>query len=397
MQRRGQGQGQGQYDLGGGFGGQIYQGWMEKEGIPVYKALVGVEDLTELPRKPWARMGGKGTFIELEGTVQARKGLYLVEIPSGGALQPEKHLYDELLYVLRGRGLAEVWLEGQPKRTFEWGEGSLFAIPLNASHRLVNGGREPAFIFAQTSAPLSMTALHTTDFIFDCDHNFTDRFKGEADYFVAGKDRVRQELPTGGTRGTRWETNFVPDLRAVVGDYMSPWKVEGGKQTYIIVASWAGIHTSEWPVGIYHKCHYHGPGAILVGLKSEGYVLVWPRYCGIHPYQDGYGDQVSKVNWKVGSIYCPPNEWFHQHFNTGTEPAQHLAVTGGGLGIEMPTVTDRRSGAGSPSIRDGGTVIEYEDEDPEIRRMFEKALKQNKVKFAMKPVVYRTDPFKESF
>ena len=379
-----------------GFGSEVYEEWMKGEGIPVYQAMVGIEDISQLPRRPWARTGGLGTFIELEGTKQARKGIYLTEIPPGGALEPERHLYDDLLLILQGRGLAEVWQEGQPRHTFEFGEGSLFAIPLNAWHRLVNGGRQPVLIFAQTSAPLAMTTFRSTEFIFNCDYNFTDRYSGQSDYFLASGKRTRQELAGGGTRGTRWETNFVPDVRAVVGDYLSPWKVEGGRQTYIILSSWAGVHLSEWPVGIYHKAHYHGPGAVLVGLKSEGYVLVWPRQYGIHPFQSGYGDKVEKIDWKPGSIYCPPYEWFHQNFNTGGEEAQHLAVTGGGLGIELPTLTQRTSGAGSPSIRDGGTVIEYEDEDPEIRRMFQEELRENGVEFAMKPVVYRTDPFRQS-
>src|SRR3990170_2342651 len=110
---------------------KVYKEWMGKEGIPVYETFAGVADITELPRGPWARTGGYGTFIELEGMKEAGLLLYVVEIPAGGALEPEKHLYDELIYILRGRGLSEVWHEGQPKRTFEWGEGSLFAIPLN--------------------------------------------------------------------------------------------------------------------------------------------------------------------------------------------------------------------------------------------------------------------------
>ncbi|MDZ4246371.1 MAG: cupin domain-containing protein, partial [Dehalococcoidia bacterium] len=299
-----------------------YEDWMEQEGIPVYTAFAGIEDVTELPRRPWARMGGLGTFIEMEGTKQSRKLLYVVEIPAGGALEPEKHLYDELLCVLRGRGLAEIWQEGEGKHTFEWGEGSLFAMPLNVWHRFINGGREPVLILAQTSAPLVMTAFRETDFIFNCDHKFPNRYTGKADYFQATENRSRQLLASGETRGTRWETNFVPDIRTIVGDYMSPWKVEGGQQIYIVMAAWSGLHLSTWPLGIYHKAHYHGPGAILLGLHSEGYVLLWPRRCGIHPYQDGYEDKVIKLNWGPNSVYCPPLEWFHQHFNTGKEPAR---------------------------------------------------------------------------
>ncbi|MFC2056325.1 cupin domain-containing protein [Chloroflexota bacterium] len=373
-------------------GRQVYDDWMEKEGIPVYQAMNSVEDVTELPRRPWARTGGLGTFIQLEATKVARAELYVLEIPAGRALEPEKHLYDEILYVLRGRGLAEVWHEGQGKVTFEWAEGSLFAIPLNAWHRLVNGGREPVLIFGQSGAPLMMNSLRNTEFVFNCPYSFTDRFTGETDYFVAGKERDRE----GG--GSTWETNFVPDVRTCfLSD--NPAKVESGRLTPFIMAATAfgDVHSSEWPAGIYHKGHFHGPGAVLLGLKGEGYVLLWPRQYGIHPYQDGHGDGVIKVPWKQHSIYAPQNEWFHQHFNTGREPARHLALKGGGLGTELPTLRKGVINGVLTSVREaGGWLIEYEDEDPEIRRMFQEELRQKGVEFAMKPVVYRTDSFKLS-
>ncbi|MBI2853538.1 MAG: cupin domain-containing protein [Chloroflexi bacterium] len=375
--------------------------WMEKEGIPVYRAFAGIEDLTELPRRPWARLGGSGTFIEMESTRQARTLLYVAEIPPGGALEPEKHLYDELIYILRGRGLSEVWNQGQPKRTFEWGEGSLFAIPLNAWHRFANGGREPALFFAVTCAPLVMEAVRNTEFVFNCDYNFTDRFGGQSDYFLASEKRsyVRERPDGGGEQQLFWETNFIPDVRtAFLGNHVSPGKIEGGRQTRIRMAGWARLHTSEWPSGKYHKAHHHGPGAIIMGLRSEGYVMLWHKQYGIHPFQDGHGDKVMKVNWKPGSIYSPPREWFHQHFNTGREPARHWADTGSGIGNDLPTLKEltELGYENVRSVRDGGRLIHYEDEDPEIRRMFQEELRQKGIECTMSPVVYRTDPFELS-
>ncbi|MBI2829852.1 MAG: cupin domain-containing protein [Chloroflexi bacterium] len=368
----------------------FHEEWMQQQGIPVYREVAGIEDIAELPRRPWARMGGLGTFIELQGTKEAGKLLYVVEIPSGGSLEPEKHLYDELIYVLRGRGLSEVWQEGQSKRTFEWGEGSLFAIPLNAWHRLVNGSREPVVFFSVSNAPLIMEALRNTEFVFNCNHNFTDRYQGQADYFLASDKRRRDR------NQTFWETNFVPDVRnAFLDDAYE--KVAGGQLTFFTISSWTTAHSSEWPVGRYHKAHFHGPGAVLLGLKSVGYVLVWPRQYGIHPYQDGQGDKVIKMDWKPGSIYSPYGyESFHQHFNSGPEPARHLAVTGGGsrFGAQGPN-HDERGYLGFISVREGGRLIEYEDEDPAVRRMFEEELRKKGIKCTMPPVVYRTDPFKQ--
>ncbi len=316
--------------------------------------------------------------------------MYVVEIPAGGALEPERHLYDELIYVLRGRGLSEIWHQGQPKRTFEWGEGSLFAIPLNAWHRLVNGGQEPVLLFAQTSLPAVMNTLRNSEFIFNCDYNFTDRYTGLADYFLDQKAPSHKEE----TRFVRWETNFVADVRTCfLGDHLSPQKVLGGRQTGIRMAGWGTQHTSEWPVGMYHKAHYHGPGAILFGLRSSGFVLMWHAQYGLQPFQDGHADKVVNVNWKPGSIYCPPTDWFHQHFNTGPESARHWATTGGGIGIELPSLEISTSPRGGISAwrHDGRIqgfmeVIEHEDEDPEIRRMFKEELKKNGIEFAMPPL-----------
>lgn len=366
----------------------FHEEWLEKEGIPVYRATAGVEDITELPRKPWARVGGRGTFIQLDGTKQAGKLVYVAEIPGGGALEPERHLYDELLYILRGRGLTELWHQGGSKRTFEWGEGSLFATPLNAWHRLVNGGPGPALLLGITNAPLFMETLRNTEFIFKCDYNFTDRYTGKADYFVTGEKRYKMGI------SNVWETNFVPDVRTAVLDNQFE-KVEGGQITSFRMASWTNLHASGWPVGKYHKAHYHGPGAVILGLQGTGYALVWPRQYGIHPFRNGYGDKVIKVNWKPNGIYSPLNEWFHQHFNTGPQPCRQLRDTGGGTQFGLP-----QSDVNEPalvSIRNGGWLIEYDDEDPEIRRMFLAELKKNGVESTMQPVVYRTDPFRFSY
>ncbi|MDP2726705.1 MAG: hypothetical protein Q8P59_04105, partial [Dehalococcoidia bacterium] len=162
---------------------------------------------------------------------------------------------------------------------------------------------------------------------------------------------------------------------------------ERGQNIRFELASWRGLHSSEWPVGVYRKAHYHGPGAILVCLKSVGYVLLWDKKYGIHPYQDGHGDKVVKVNWKAGSIYSPQNGWFHQHFNTGKEPARHLA-----LRLASKSEEEIAGDADITRLQDGGRLIGYEDEDPEIRRMFRQELRKNGVKFTMKPVVYRTGP-----
>src|ERR1700758_2994222 len=97
----------------------------EAEGIPIYRGI-GVRRVQDMPLKPWKRMGGNGTFIQLYGT-EGKWGCYVVEVPGAGALNPERHLYEEVYFVVEGRGSTEVWLDADSKRhIFEWQKGSLF-------------------------------------------------------------------------------------------------------------------------------------------------------------------------------------------------------------------------------------------------------------------------------
>jgi hypothetical protein len=146
---------------------------------------------------------------------------------------------------------------------------------------------------------------------------------------------------------------------------------------------------------IYHKAHYHAAGAILLVVRSQGYIYMWPKELGTRPFQNGKGDQVVKCNWKPGSIYSPPDGWFHTHLNSGPEPARHVALRLGSrknpTAIHDASTRNNREGP-TTSLRDGGTLIEYEDEDPEIYRAFEEACKINGVQCRMPPITYRNDP-----
>jgi hypothetical protein len=146
-------------------------------------------------------------------------------------------------------------------------------------------------------------------------------------------------------------------------------------------------HIAEWPAGIYHRAHYHGPGAILLGLNSRGYALMWPKELGVTPYKDGHGDEVIKVNWKEGAVYSPSNGWFHQHFNTGPIPAKHIAFRPLGGKYSLGFHHNRRDhGDPNRNIGNGGTRIDFEEEDPAIRRDFEVALRESGVTSQMPAV-----------
>src|SRR5258705_3985233 len=110
--------------------------WCESEGLKVVGGF-GVEDLRALPLAHWERLGGPAAYCHLEGS-QGFVGAMAAEIPPGKSLQPMRHLYEEQILILEGRGATQFWSEGG-QVTVEWQAGSLFSPPLNARHQHLNG------------------------------------------------------------------------------------------------------------------------------------------------------------------------------------------------------------------------------------------------------------------
>src|SRR4051794_39482303 len=111
--------------MGEKYGPSSFSKWIAQEAIPVAEGY-GIERVLDLPRGPWKRVGGLGTYIKLQG-MEGITSAHVTEIPPGDVLNPEKHLHEEIVYVLEGSGSAEMALtDGSPKVTFEWQAGSLF-------------------------------------------------------------------------------------------------------------------------------------------------------------------------------------------------------------------------------------------------------------------------------
>lgn len=338
-----------------------YEKWLAGEGIPIIKTFF-VEDIRKVPLEWWERKGGYGVFLQMEGAGQVNN-CYICEIPPGKCLKPQRQLFEETIYVLSGQGAATVWNREDKKQTFEWHNGSMFSPPLNTWHQLYNGsGNAPVRYLAVTTAPTMINLLHNLDFIFNNDFVFEDRFDARDDYF-SGRGVLHAGEYKGLTfAGNSWETNFVPDVRSFK---LLEYKERGAGGTNIkfeLSENTTACHISEFPVGTYKKAHRHGPGAHVIILGGEGYSLVWPD-----------GSPIKKYDWHEGSMVVPPENWWHQHFNIGDKPARYLALRAfgsrkyHGMGKKYKGTVDRKK---------GGSQIEYQDEAPEVRRLFEEALAQ---------------------
>ena len=342
------------------YGIDAYLDWVNQEGIPVVEDY-GI-DLFQVETALWPRTGIKGAAVHLKGRGDFAN-MFLLDVAPGASTTPQRHLYEEVIYVLEGSGSTQLEFGDGSKRSFEWGERSLFAIPLNAKYRHFNAsGRKRALLVSTTDLPLVMNTFHNEKFIFDCGFDFDER-AGKNEYFTGEGDLI-----TVRPGNHMWETNFVPDLASIE---LKSWGDRGAGGTNIMFVLADGTmhaHISEMPVGTYKKGHRHGPGFHVMCVTGHGYSLLW---------FEGEKDFL-RLDWKHGVVFPPADKQFHQHFNTSNFPARYLATGVGGLRYPL-TYTQRRSllgvkpgekGAVSTSIKEGGDQIEYEDQHPRIHALW---------------------------
>ncbi len=325
-----------------------YVRWVEAEGLDIIAAHY-IPDLNTVDLKPWERRGGRGVFINHEAS-RTSNDCYVCEIPAGGKLAPQRQLFEEMILVLSGHGSTTVWNDAGAKVTFEWGPGSLFAIPLNTLHQHFNGsGGAPARFVSSTNMPPIINLYDEARFVFNTQHDFLGRFNGEPDYFAAKDER----------EGLLLKTNFVADAVNLPLAAAKERGAGGGHIRFMMAKGSMNSHISQFPVATYKKGHRHGPGAHVIMLTGQGFSLMWPE-----------GEEPKRYDWKPGTLIVPPNMWFHQHFNTGDTPARYLAFKHEAVSI--------RNAQGVPkawiSRRIGGDQIDYVDEAPVVRETFAKAL-----------------------
>ena len=342
-----------------------YLEWATGEGVPVFEDF-GL-DLLALETSHWARFGAAGAIAHLKGRGDFIS-IFLLDIPPGGKSAPQQHLYEEVVFVLAGHGSTSVELPDGGVHSFEWGPKSLFSLPLNARYRHFNGsGTAPVRLASTNDLCLVMKIFRDEGFIFDHPFAFAGRdwnasyFSGEGQFIAAPRSR------------SMWESNFIADVGAV--ELIDNPKRGAGSATlaFILADGMMHAHCSSMPVGTYKKAHRHGSDYHVTILTGEGFSLLW--YEGDPDFR--------RIDWRYGWVFAPPDQMYHQHFNTSGKPARYMATA---LGNSRYPFTDKnRQGklGVDVSVKDGGFQIEFEDQDPRIHAMFLAALAKDGVECRM--------------
>jgi gentisate 1,2-dioxygenase len=329
---------------GGRLERDFYGEWLKKSGVPMIEGYSILDAATQEVRN-WPDIGGRGLYLHFSGNVHM--DAVIMEIAPGKALNPARHMYEQLIYVLSGRGHTVIE-QDRKYNNVKWSEGGLFAPPLNVQHRHYNDDpSKPARLLAVTTFPLTLQLMGNVEFMTQTRFDFKDRYRGEEEYFTR-RQRIRE----------RWEkTNYVPDIRNAE---VIKWEERGGDNASMFYDMGGNTilepHISEFGVGEYKLGHRHPYEAIILILNGEGFSIAG---------KDDLLKDYVRMDWKANSIVSPPYFWYHQHFNTGTVPARYFAVTEGDfpkrLGIPLEV-----------------EQIEPSREDSGIRKLFEEELRKRR-------------------
>lgn len=337
-----------------------YGDWVKREGIAVFEG-VGCY-LPGLETKPWPRYGVNAAAVHVTGRGDFGN-LFALDIPAGGSTEPQRHLYEEVIYVVEGRGSTQIEFPDGRKRSFEWQPKSMFAIPLNVRHRHLNAsGRERALLASVTNLPMMQKLWHNDGFIFNNDYFFEDRF-GKDTYYQGEGDLTMVRAGY-----NIWETNFVPDLSAIE---LTEWTDRGAGSLnlrFMLADGNMHAHISEIQSGTYKKAHRHGPGAHIFTVTGTGYSLLWV---------EGEKD-FKRVDWGEGWVFAPIDRQFHQHFTTSPFASRYLAIIPGSNARYTLIESQTRAAASEDGLRNkvsismklGGDQIEYEDQDPRVHALW---------------------------
>ena len=260
-----------------------YGDWANGEGVPIVSAAS--IDLMSAQVAPWPRFGTSGAILHLVGRGDFLT-LFLFELAPGAKSAQQRHLYEEVFYVLSGRGATVI--ESADGRTdrLAWEAGSLFTVPMNARHHHVN----------ESDRSARLASVNDLRYFFNVFRNEAFVFANEASF----PERVTR---SGRRDGARLETEQAIDL------------------TTIAIAAKNGLDMTLSHGSIGAAAHEIAPGAPQDGPHIDTGCFLF-GVTGTLELQ--HGDTTRDLRAGIATAVLPDTAY--RLSNTGAQPARLLAV-----------------------------------------------------------------------
>lgn len=275
---------------------------------------------------PAARFG-EGRFRQVDVT--------LIEIPPGGKLAPHRHLAEEMIYVVSGKGYSLLWAGSESrKERYEWAEGDLLSPSLNAWHQHVNSSSTaPARVLSITTAPLTQNVFKNAAFLSASNFLFEERWKKS----VAQKPQYTPD-----------NTDGPEIVRMQVGHLLSnlrnrEMRDRGQNMLGITITpdgDMAGNSLLEMEVREFTTGnattpeHRHLWETVYYVLKGEGFAVL---------QRDGEPER--RLDWTEGDMFLVEANEYHNHRPKGTPGARFLQIKASGyfrrVGIDNYLMQDK--------------------------------------------------------
>jgi gentisate 1,2-dioxygenase len=256
----------------------------------------------------------------------------------GWKLLGHRHLIDAVIYIVQGRGYSIL-----DAVRYDWEAGDFLCVPTFGWHRHVNVGDEPVTYIASTTTPFSMAlgvSIHEDErypehWVFAQKSEDARRtlipggaeVNGAVNGAVPGSQSVAEFGAEHSLASHLYEqqVNFAPaeeSRRRASRVVVKPADIQFGRTRMgnlaYVVDPRLGFNThvmstllADIPAGRHSGAHRHLYEEVNYVLAGEGYSVIDDR----------------TYEWKAGdSLNIPVFAW-HQHFNTGAEPARFLVHT----------------------------------------------------------------------
>lgn len=301
-----------------------YGDWAKAEGAPIVAAAS--VDLTQVKTAPWTRFDVDGAICHVDGRCDFLT-VFVFDIPAGGAMKPMRRIYEEMYYVVEGRGETEVVLSNGEIRRLAWAPGALFSAPINATciHRAPGG------------SPVRLASFNDFRYLMGLYRNEAFLFDNPA------KFDTRQEK----ARGERWIADPANEPVHQAG---------AAAGANITLADGAiGAQVAELRAGESDLARRQMQGRHLLCLEGDGFSLSFDSPAGA----------ITRTEWKRGVVIGQAGMAFHQNF-AGAHTTRVASIELGSTAA--PVFRGRRAAYGDTKVYASGVAeIARADERAEVK------------------------------